>query len=55
LDEEKSTYAGVAQENGFPPAYLLSLLRLVKCAGKQSCAHAREECNKYDLTVDPCF
>jgi hypothetical protein len=20
LDEEKSTYAGVAQENGFPPA-----------------------------------
>jgi hypothetical protein len=34
-DEEKSTYAaGLAQENGFSPAYLLSLLRLVKSAGK---------------------
>jgi hypothetical protein len=22
---------------------------------QQSCAHAREECNKYDLTRDPCF
>jgi hypothetical protein len=21
----------------------------------RSCAHAREECNKYDLTADPCF
>jgi hypothetical protein len=34
--------ASVGQEIGFPPAVLLSLLR-------QSCSHAREECNKYDL------
>jgi hypothetical protein len=32
LDEEKLTYAGLAQENGFSPAYVLSLLRLVKSA-----------------------
>jgi hypothetical protein len=34
LDEEKSTYAGLAQENGFSPAYLLSLLRLIRSAAK---------------------
>ncbi len=33
-DEEKSTYAGLAQENGFSPAYVRSLLRLVKCSAK---------------------
>jgi hypothetical protein len=27
-DEEKSTYAGLAQENGFSPAYVLCFLRL---------------------------
>jgi hypothetical protein len=34
MDEEKSTFAGLAQENGFSPAYFLSLLRLVKSAAK---------------------
>ncbi len=34
FDEEKSTYAGLAQENGFSPAYLLSFLRLVTTAQK---------------------
>jgi hypothetical protein len=34
-DEEKSKYASLPPENGFaPPAYVLSLLRLVKCAAK---------------------
>jgi hypothetical protein len=33
-DEEKSTYAGLIQENGFSPADLLSLLRLVKSIAK---------------------
>jgi hypothetical protein len=30
LDEEKSKRAGLAQKNGFGPAFLHSLLRLVK-------------------------
>jgi hypothetical protein len=34
--KEKSKCAGLAQENGFAPAYLLSLLRLVKGAAKLS-------------------
>jgi hypothetical protein len=50
LDEEKSTYAGLAQENGF-------LLQF--CGGwykaQQSCAPAREESSKYDVTAAPCF
>jgi hypothetical protein len=33
-DEEKSTYAGLAQENGFTPACLLGLLRFLKTAAK---------------------
>ncbi len=50
LDEEKSTYAGLAQENGFTPAFLLSFLRLGKKV-QQTCALARKECNKCDLTI----
>jgi hypothetical protein len=34
LDEEKPTYAGLSQENGFYPAYLLGLPRLVKKRSK---------------------
>ncbi len=53
-DEEKSTYACLAQENGFSPAYLLA-----PEAGKKrsQAVHllAREECNKYDLTTVPYF
>jgi hypothetical protein len=30
LDEEKSKHAGLAQQNGFGPAFLHSLLSLVK-------------------------
>jgi hypothetical protein len=49
FDERNSTYAaGLVQENSFSPAYLVSVLRLVKSSAKQSCAPAREECNKYD-------
>jgi hypothetical protein len=33
-DEEKSKYASLTRENGFAPADVLSLLRLVKCAAK---------------------
>jgi hypothetical protein len=50
-----STYAGLAQEIGISPAYLLSLLRLVGYRELQSSAPAREECNKYDLTPGLCF
>jgi hypothetical protein len=35
-DKEKSKYVGLAQENGFAPAFVLSLLRLVKGAAKLS-------------------
>jgi hypothetical protein len=31
-EKEKSKCVGLAQENGFAPAYVLSLLRLVKGA-----------------------
>jgi hypothetical protein len=34
LDEEKSTYAGMAQETGFTPAFFPSFLRLVKKCSK---------------------
>jgi hypothetical protein len=54
--KEKSTDAGLAPENGFSPAYVLSLLRLVKKRSQIVHALAREECNKYDLTAAaPCF
>jgi hypothetical protein len=53
LDEEKSSYLGLAQEIGFSPAYLLSLLRLVKSTA--NICTCREEYNKYDMTGAPCF
>jgi hypothetical protein len=34
LDEEKSKHAGLAQESGFAPEYVFSLLRLVNGAQK---------------------
>jgi hypothetical protein len=34
-DEEKSKYAGLSHKNGFVPAYVLSLLRLVKGTAKR--------------------
>jgi hypothetical protein len=34
LDEEKSKHASLAQQNGFNPAFLHSLLRLVKGTAK---------------------
>jgi hypothetical protein len=40
LDEEMSKDAGFAQPNGFGLAILQKLLR---------------KCNKYDLTIAPCF
>jgi hypothetical protein len=30
FDEEKSKYAGLAQQNGFGPAFFHTMLRLVK-------------------------
>jgi hypothetical protein len=35
-DEQKSKSAGLAQENSFAPAYVLSLLRLLKGPANQS-------------------
>jgi hypothetical protein len=40
LDEERRKDAGLAQRNGFGPAFLQKLLR---------------KCNKYDLTIAPYF
>ncbi len=47
-------YADLYQENGFGPAYVV---KFAAEAGKaeESCAPAREECNKYDLSDFPCF
>ncbi len=47
---------GLGQVNGFAPAYVVSLLRLVKKKAQQNSPPAREECDKYDLTaVFPVF
>jgi hypothetical protein len=35
LDEEKSKHGSLAQQNGFDPAFLHSLLRLVKGSAQQ--------------------
>jgi hypothetical protein len=43
----------LAQHYGFGPAFLYSLLRLVKGIAKLNTCQ-REECNKYDLTAAPC-
>jgi hypothetical protein len=50
LDEEKSKYASLAQQNGFGLAFLFFLF-----AEARTSVLAREECNKYDLTPGPCF
>jgi hypothetical protein len=55
LQEEKSKCAGLAWEIGFAAADLLSLLLRLVTGGEYSCAPAKEECNEYDLTSDPCF
>jgi hypothetical protein len=36
LDEEKSTHAYLAQQNGFGPAFQHNLLRVVKGTAKQN-------------------
>jgi hypothetical protein len=41
LDEEKSKHAGLAQQNGFGPAFLHSLLRLVKGTTKPNTCQRR--------------
>jgi hypothetical protein len=49
LDEKKSKHVSLAQQNGFGPGILQSVLRLVKStANPNTCG---KECNKYDLTV----
>jgi hypothetical protein len=51
--KKKSKHASLAQQNGFDPAFLHSLLRPAQ--GTAKLTPAREECNKYDLTAAPCF
>jgi hypothetical protein len=51
--KNSQTHAGLAQEIGFAPACLQSLIRLSQAG--EICARAGEECNKYDLTATPCF
>jgi hypothetical protein len=53
LDEEKPKHAHSAQQNWFWPH--ISVRFEKKGKPKQSITHAREECNKYDLTAAPCF
>ncbi len=52
--QEKSTCAGLAQENGFSPANYGQFAEAGKKT-QQNCAPAREEYNEYDLSADPCF
>ncbi len=54
MDEEKSKHASLAQQNGFGPTFLHTLLRLIKGTQK-SLTPTPEECNKYDLTTVPVF
>jgi hypothetical protein len=49
---KKSKHVGLAQQNWFGLAILHSLLRLAKNRAKPL-TPAREECNKYDVTIDP--
>ncbi len=51
FDEEKSKHGCLAEQNGFDPAFLHPLLRLVK--EQQSITTTREECNNYVLTRLP--
>jgi hypothetical protein len=44
---------GLAQQNGFDPAFLQSLLTLVKCTAKPNTC--QRKFNKYDLTAAPRF
>jgi hypothetical protein len=53
LDEEKSKFTGLAQENSFGSTEFQSLLWLVKGAARLFTW--RKECNKYDLTINQCF
>jgi hypothetical protein len=55
LDEEKSKYAGLAQEIGFRSAKLESLQWLVEGEEATLCTCKEEECNKYDLSAPECF
>jgi hypothetical protein len=51
MDEENSKHASLAQQSRFGH-HFCSVLRLVK--GK-NLIPAREECNKFDVVVAPCF
>ncbi len=56
LDEEKFKHAGLwLSKMGFCPASFADFAESSKRHSKQTCAPAREECNKYDLTAAPCF
>jgi hypothetical protein len=48
-NEEKLKYAGLDQEIGFADC----IFGHFADQAQQSCALAREECNKYDLTAAP--
>jgi hypothetical protein len=57
MKKKSKKYTGLVQENGFGPAHLHSLLRLVKVAAKTVHLARRKKghCNKYDLTTGTCF
>ncbi len=55
LDEANSKHAGLAQENGFVPAHLHSLLKASERQSKAMHLPVSEGCNEYDLTATPCF
>jgi len=54
-NEEKLKCVGLSQEIGFAPAYVCAQFVEAGTKAQQSCASAREECNKYDLTAGHCF
>jgi hypothetical protein len=55
LDEEESKYAGLAQQNGFGPAFLNGLLRLVKGIAKPNTLPEKSVVNMIQLLLHISF
>jgi hypothetical protein len=51
MDEEKSKHASLAQQNRFGPSFL----QCAEAGKRKNLIPAREECNKFDVAVAPCF
>jgi hypothetical protein len=52
---KKSEHMPVWLRKWFFPLQIFGQLGEADNKAQQKCAHATEECNRYDLTADPCF